>query len=481
MSNQIKFYLNHDLIELTDVGARETLLDFLRLEKALTGTKEGCGEGDCGACTVLVGRIFDGELEYKTVNACICLLPSLSSSHVVTVENLRFIDGSLHPVQKAMVQNHGSQCGFCTPGIVMSLYSSWLQSIEPTITNIEKSLQGNLCRCTGYGPIINAAKAINNYGLSEADELWQGRATMKSNLLDIKLKKESLGKIDNSKFIIPYSLKNFANLFLEYPSATIVAGATDVGLWITKDLSCISPLIFIANLEELRTIMEGDDYLEFGSCVTYSEAQPVFLKYFPEADDYLSRIAGEQIRNVGTLGGNIANGSPIGDLAPLFIALRGTMSLRKGEATRKVAIENFFLDYRVQDMKESEFIERIFIPRNESLLLFSYKISKRRDEDISTVSAVFSFEVLEKKIVNVRLVFGGMAATPKRATSAESTLEGRVFDFSIVKLAQLALETDFKPMSDMRASSAYRMQIAKNLIQKCQLEFEQNVKLQLSR
>ena len=481
MSNQIKFYLNHDLIELTDVGARETLLDFLRLEKALTGTKEGCGEGDCGACTVLVGRISDGELEYKTVNACICLLPSLSSSHVVTVENLRLIDGSLHPVQQAMVQNHGSQCGFCTPGIVMSLYSSWLQSIEPTITNIEKSLQGNLCRCTGYGPIINAAKAVNNYGLSEADELWQGRATMKSNLLDIKLKKESLGKIDNSKFIIPYSLKNFANLFLEYPSATIVAGATDVGLWITKDLSCISPLIFIGNLEELRTIMEGDDYLEFGSCVTYSEAQPVFLKYFPEADDYLSRIAGEQIRNVGTLGGNIANGSPIGDLAPLFIALHGTMSLRKGEATRKVAIENFFLDYRVQDMKESEFIERIFIPRNESLLLFSYKISKRRDEDISTVSAVFSFEVLEKKIVNVRLVFGGMAATPKRATSAESTLEGRVFDFSIVKLAQLALETDFKPMSDMRASSTYRMQIAKNLIQKCQLEFEQNVKLQLSR
>ncbi len=223
MSNQIKFYLNHELIELTDVGARDTLLDFLRLEKALTGTKEGCGEGDCGACTVLVGRISDGELEYKTVNACICLLPSLSSSHIVTVENLRFIDGSLHPVQKAMVQNHGSQCGFCTPGIVMSLYSAWLQSIEPTITNIEKSLQGNLCRCTGYGPIINAAKSINSYGLSEADELWQGRATMKSNLLDIKLKKVSLGKIDNSKFIIPYSLKNFANLFLEYPSATIVA------------------------------------------------------------------------------------------------------------------------------------------------------------------------------------------------------------------------------------------------------------------
>ena len=479
--NHIKFYLNHDLIELTDVGARDTLLDFLRLDKALTGTKEGCGEGDCGACTVLVGRISAGELKYRTVNACICLLPSLSSSHIVTVENLRFMDGSLHPVQQAMVQNHGSQCGFCTPGIVMSLYSSWLQSIEPTITNIEKSLQGNLCRCTGYGPIINAAKSINSYGLSRADKLWQGRAAMKRNLLDIKSKKESLGKIDNSKFIIPFSLKNFTDLLLEYPSATIVAGATDVGLWITKDLSPITPLIFIANLEELRTIVEGKDQLEFGSCVTYSEAQPIFLKHFPETDAYLSRIAGEQIRNVGTLGGNLGNGSPIGDLAPLFIALRGKMSLRKGDVTREVKIEDFFLDYRVQDIKESEFIEKIVIPRNESLRLFSYKISKRRDEDISTVSAIFSFQLLENKIVNVRLVFGGMAATPKRAVNAESTLEGRVFDFSIAKLAQLSLETDFKPMSDMRGSSTYRMQIAKNLIQKCQLEFEQNIKLQITR
>ena len=470
----IKFYLNHELIELSEVGARDTLLDFLRLDKSLTGTKEGCGEGDCGACTVLVGRIESDELKYKTVNACICLLPSLASSHIVTVENLRFMDGSLHPVQMAMVQSHGSQCGFCTPGIVMSLYSAWLQRTEPTLDNIEKSLQGNLCRCTGYGPIIKAAKSIGNYGLLQEDKLLQSRASMKNNLLDITSKQQtSVGKIINSKFIIPHSVKNFSDLFIEYPTATIVAGATDVGLWITKDLSVINPLIFIANLEELKKIVEEKEKIEFGSCVTYAEAQPTLLKYFPRVEEYLDRIAGEQIRNVGTIGGNIGNGSPIGDLAPLFIALRGTMILRKGELSREIAIENFFLDYRLQDIKTSEFIEKIHIPSNENLFLFPYKISKRRDEDISTVAGVFSFEVLENKIFNVRLVFGGMAATPKRASSAENILEGKVFDASIAKLAQLALENDFTPMSDMRATSDYRMQVAKNLILKCQVEYVQ--------
>ncbi len=469
--NAIKFYLNDELIELENIGARETLLDYLRLEHSLTGTKEGCGEGDCGACTVLVGRVETGELEYKTINACICLMPSLNASHVVTVESLRTLDGTLHPTQQSMVKNHGSQCGFCTPGIVMSLYGAWIKSVEPTNDNIERSLQGNLCRCTGYGPIIQAAKSINRFGLVRDDKLLQRKAMMKNNLIALKLNHHSIGINQNSKYIVPESLESFSELFLTCPEATIVAGATDVGLWITKDMSMINPIIFIGNLSELQNIHENKQIIDFGACVTYSKCEPVLSKYYPAVHDYFYRIAGEQIRNVGTIGGNIGNGSPIGDLAPLFIALRGTILLRKGDARREIAIEDYFINYGVQDLKPSEFIESIRIPLNQNLFLFTYKISKRRDEDISTVSAIFSFEVLENKLLNVRLVFGGMAPIPKRAKHAEESLNGKIFDSSIVKLAQLAIENDFQPISDMRASSHYRMQVAKNLIQKCQLEY----------
>ena len=479
-NNTIKFYLNDELIELENTGARDTLLDYLRLEQCLTGTKEGCGEGDCGACTVLVGRVNAGELEYKTVNSCLCFIPSLNASHVVTVESLRAFDGTLHPIQQSMVKSHGSQCGFCTPGIVMSLYGAWIKSVEPTNNNIERSLQGNLCRCTGYGPIIQAAKSINSYGSVRDDKLLNRKAMMKNNLMVLELKHHSIGMIQSSKYIVPESLESFSKLFLNYPEATIIAGATDVGLWITKNLSIINPIIFIGSLPELQKISHNENMIEFGACVTYSQCEPVLSKHYPAAYDYFYRIAGEQIRNVGTIGGNIGNGSPIGDLAPLFIGLHGTVILRKGNDKREIAIEDYFIDYGVQDIKQSEFIESIRIPFNQNLFLFAYKISKRRDEDISTVSAIFSFEVLDDKLFNVRLVFGGMAPIPKRAKYAEDTLNGKIFDSSIVKLAQLAIENDFEPITDMRASSTYRMQVAKNLIQKCQLEYQGKESIKLN-
>ncbi len=477
----IQFYLNDDLIELENVGARETLLDFLRVDRALVGSKEGCGEGDCGACTVMVGRVTAGGLEYKTINSCICLIPSLHATHVVTVESLRGLDGTLHPVQCAMVKSHASQCGFCTPGIVMSLYGAWLNSIKLTECNIEKTLQGNLCRCTGYGPIIEAAKSLGSHGILREDKLVRGNEAMKNNLLELGSDRAYLGGQTDSMFIIPDSLTNFSELFLKYSEATIVAGATDVGLWITKDLSSINPLIFIGELQELKKIEETTERIEIGACVTYSQCAPVLSKYLQGVDDYFSRIAGDQIRNVGTIGGNIGNGSPIGDLAPLFIGLRGTIILRKGNDRREIPVEDFFLDYNSQDLGAGEFIEKIHIPLNENLFFYSYKISKRRDEDISTISAIVSFEEFEGKLHNVRLVFGGMAPIPKRARNAEEVLNGKIFNSSVVKLIQLAIENDLAPISDLRASSKYRMQVAKNLIQKCQLEYMTGEQIKIKR
>lgn len=481
LDNTIKFYLNSNFIELENVGARDTLLEYLRLDRSLIGTKEGCGEGDCGACTVLIGRLELGELEYKVANSCICLMPSLNASHVVTIENLCLLDGTLHPIQQAMVDYHGSQCGFCTPGIVMALYGAWIKGVESTDSAIKQSLQGNLCRCTGYGPIIKAAKSVSKNVSNTQDKLVQGKEAMKNNLIDLIQKEALIGSQEGALFIVPKSVDELSEVYLKYSEATIVSGGTDVGLWITKHLSMINPVIFIGNLQELRKIAIVNERIELGSCVTYSEFELIFLKYFSAAKEFLSRIAGEQIRNVGTIGGNIGNASPIGDLAPLFIGLRGTMLLRKGKFRREILIENFFIDYAQQDIDKSEFIEKICIPLNENLYCFPYKVSKRRDEDISTVSAVFSFKVVAGKLFNVRIAFGGMAQTPRRARSAENALSGKKFDISVVKLAQLAIENDFRPISDMRASSKYRMQVAKNLIKKCYVEYTAGEKSKSSR
>ena len=460
---------------MEEVGANDTLLNLLRVECRLSGTKEGCAEGDCGACTVLIGKVKAGCLEYNAVNSCICLLPSLQASHVVTIEFLQKVDGKLHPVQQAMIDYNGSQCGFCTPGIVMAVYAYWLKSSEMDAHDIEKMLQGNLCRCTGYGPIINAVKSIKDYGYVENDYLVRNLENMKSNLLALTEKKVKLGSKMQDQFIRPYSLNNFADLLKQNSEATIVAGATDVGLWITKDLRRLTPLIFIDHLEEIQQIEENENKIELGAGVTYTRLETALCNHYPKLNSYLSRIAGEQIRNVGTVGGNIANGSPIGDLAPLFIALGARLFLRKGKKSRKIDLEKFFIEYGVQDIAKTELIEKIVLLKNPALQLFPYKVSKRRDEDISTIAAVFSFELSEGILRDVRLAFGGMAGIPKRASTAEAVLEGRVFDKNIVKLARLALEEDFDPISDMRASSGYRMTVAKNLLSKCYLEFNGRV------
>jgi len=470
--DHIRFILNGEDVSLRDVRPDETLLDFLRLRRSLRGTKEGCAEGDCGACTVLVGRLSGGELVYESVNACIRFLGSLDGCHVVTVEHLKRADGSLHPVQQAMVDFHGSQCGFCTPGFVMSLYGLWMREPAPSDARIEKALQGNLCRCTGYEAIIRAARAVSTYGTAENDPLAVERAAVASRLAAMKDGERVEVGTGNCRFAIPASVDDLADLLEEAPKATVVAGSTDVGLWVTKFMREIEPVVFIGGLDGLRGISEADGAIIIGGGVSYTEAFGVLAGRIPALGWLIDRIGGEQVRNMGTIGGNIANGSPIGDTPPPLIALGATLTLRKGKVRRAVALEDFFIDYGKQDCAPGEFVEAVHIPAPKPDAHFAvYKITKRRDEDIT--AALGAFHLLldgEGRVEAARIAYGGMAATPKRARAVEAALLGKPWTFSTVEDALPAYEADFQPISDMRASAGYRMLAAKNLLRRFFIE-----------
>ncbi|GHF02980.1 xanthine dehydrogenase small subunit [Aliiroseovarius zhejiangensis] len=469
--SEIRFVLNDRDVTLTCVGASDTLLDFLRIDRRLTGTKEGCAEGDCGACTVLVGRLQDGVLRYEPVNACIRLMASLDGCHVVTVEYLSGPKGKLHPVQQAMVEHHGSQCGFCTPGFVMSLYALWMGNPDPTETEIEVALQGNLCRCTGYEPIVKAAKAVSTHGSPADDALTLERAAMTDRLTKIHDGNRVVVSNGDSQCTLPASVDDLADVLLETPGATIVAGATDVGLWVTKFLRDISPVVFLSHLDELRHLEVTKDTIRVGAGVSYADSRDTIAADYPHLAAFWDRIAGWQIRSMGTIGGNIANGSPIGDTPPVLIALGATITLRKGSARRALPIEDFFIDYGKQDRAESEFVESISVPRPAAGTIHAaYKISKRRDEDISSVCAAFSVKVENHRITEARIAFGGMAATPKRASNAEAALVGAPWSEASLVAAAEKLSSDFSPLSDWRASSEYRLQVSRNLFRKFWLD-----------
>ncbi|WP_299850236.1 xanthine dehydrogenase small subunit [uncultured Roseovarius sp.] len=471
--HEIRFVLNDTEKSVANVSASQTLLDYLRLDQRLTGTKEGCAEGDCGACTILVGRLHDGVLKYEAVNACIRFLASLDGCHIVTVEHLVGPEGRLHPVQQAMVEHHGSQCGFCTPGFVMSLYALWMEISDPSEREIETALQGNLCRCTGYEPIIRAAQAVSQHGTPASDHLNRERSHNTSMLKALRDGSRVVTGPKDNRAILPANADDFAALLVEHPDATIVAGATDVGLWVTKFLRPISPAIFIGHLDDLKTTKIGETHMIIGAGVTYSEFGPLVAKHFPFLSDYWNRIAGWQVRNMGTIGGNIANGSPIGDTPPVLIALGAEVTLRRGSDRRTLLLEDFFVDYGKQDRAAGEFVESIRIPLPHSGQLdAAYKISKRRDEDISSVAVGISVKVEGDRISEARVVFGGMAATPKRAASAEAALVGQPWSEATFDTAAEALPRDFAPLSDWRASSNYRMRAAQNLLRRFFLEHD---------
>ncbi|MCP1199775.1 xanthine dehydrogenase small subunit [Notoacmeibacter sp. MSK16QG-6] len=496
----LRFILNDRPIHLDRTAASDTLLDFLRIDKRLTGTKEGCAEGDCGACTVLLGRPdADDELRYESANACIVLMGMIDGCHVVTVEHLSPRGGPLHPIQQAMVDEHGSQCGFCTPGFVMSLYALWMRKPDPDRLEIERALQGNLCRCTGYAPIIRAAMAVtalpaeDDPVLSERERItgilqsWNDGSRLELTAPPRDNGSEELGSAAvepsdvpyegdvsntdnalNNRILRPASVDDLAQLLEENPDARIVAGATDVGLWVTKFMREIGPLIPVGHLTQLKKIEEVDGTLRIGAGASYTDALTELAGRIPAFAPLLWRIGGNQIRNMGTIGGNIANGSPIGDMPPPLIALGAILHLRKGSEQRKLPLAEFFIDYGKQDRREGEFVEAVSVPlpSPEAHIAF-HKVSKRRDEDITACLGAFHLKLAENgTIETLRIAYGGMAGVPKRAKTVEKALTGKPWSSASVDAALAAFEEDFEPLSDMRASAEYRMMVAKNLLRR---------------
>jgi xanthine dehydrogenase small subunit len=467
----LKFWLNDQPIELDRLPATQTLLDYLRLTQVLRGTKEGCAEGDCGACTVLVGRLEGDQLKYESVNACIRFVGSLDGCHVVTIEHLKGKNGALHPIQQAMVTHHGSQCGFCTPGFVMSLYAMWMSELEPDVATIERYLQGNLCRCTGYEPIIKAALDICEHGKLHEDYLIAEQDQIVQNLSALQNDQMLAIESEAEKLFAPATLDQFASIYARNPEATIVAGATDVGLWVTKFMRDISPVIFTSRLKDFRKIEVSDTAITVDGGASYTDMLAVIDEHLPQLSQFWRRIGGEQVRNMGTVGGNIANGSPIGDTPPPLIALGATITLRKGDERRTLELEKYFITYGKQDRVAGEIVEQIHIPLPDEDQLFAcYKISKRRDEDISALCGAFSAKIDDGRISDIRIAFGGMAGTPKRASHVEAALKGAPWSERSIADAKQLFEQDFEPLSDWRASATYRMAAAQNLLERFYLE-----------
>jgi xanthine dehydrogenase small subunit len=464
VAESIQFILNGRLREVSNLPPSTTLLQYLRLQERLTGTKEGCAEGDCGACTVAIGRLENGKVQYQSINACIAFLPTLDGREVVTVEHLTSKTGKLNPVQDAMVKCHGSQCGFCTPGFVMALSTLMHNTKNANDEEIQDAIAGNLCRCTGYRPILDAARLANQAQERELPSDAQALADMQRNAMFSY-------EHAHGKFFAPVTIEEVAIVLAAYPGATLLAGGTDVGLWVTKFHQELPVLVYTGNVDALRQIKAAGDGLEIGAAATYTESFDALAAYDPSMEDLLRRFASVHIRNAGTIGGNIANGSPIGDGPPPLIALKAKLVLRSHGATRTLNLEDFFLAYQKQDRRPGEFVEKVLVPPKPSSVLFrTYKISKRFDQDISVVCGAFALDVRGGKIAEARIVYGGMAGTPKRAAHAEAALAGQIWNETSLRNAIAALDKDYTPMTDMRASAKYRGDVAKNLLRRFHIE-----------
>jgi xanthine dehydrogenase small subunit len=475
-SQPIRFYHRGRLHEVQGASPTRSVLDWLREDARCTGTKEGCNEGDCGACTVVVGELAEpGDpkavrgLKLSTVNACIQFLPTLHGKALFTVEDLKVINGgALHPVQQAMVECHGSQCGFCTPGFVMSMWSAWeraqAQGARPGRQALADELAGNLCRCTGYRPILDAAQRMFDLAGAALDT-----APVIAALHSVPRTSGHVYESAGRRCHAPVSLAELAALREAHPNAVLLAGSTDIGLWVNKQFKDTGDLIYIGKVEALAKIEDRGDELWIGAGASLEDAWGALAQRHPSLTDMWLRFASPPIRNAGTMGGNVANGSPIGDSAPVLMALDAQLELRRGERVRRLPLDQFYTGYMQNRLEPGEFVQAIAVPRG-ARELHAYKISKRFDSDISAVSAGFAIELDADTVALVRLAFGGMAATVQRAAQAEAALAGRPWTQASVDAAKSALALDFKPLSDMRASAAYRLQVAQNLLQRLWLE-----------
>jgi xanthine dehydrogenase small subunit len=469
MRHAIQFLRRGRPVRLEHAAPTLMLLDYLRLVEGVTGTKEGCAEGDCGACTVVLRCVIGKEQVYRPVNACIMLAGQADGFEIITVEDLAD-RGKLHPVQRALVEHHGSQCGFCTPGFVMALFALFHsprgRRLDRSIVN--DAIAGNLCRCTGYRPIIDAALSV----CTDFDP----DAYAKQDALGVPMERDDQGDLlvgtAQRFFAAPASVSSLAALYGEHPDAVLLAGATDVGLWITKQLRELPKIIWLGRVRGLGEIEDADSWVRFGATVSHEAARPHLAAIDPDLGELMRRFASVQIRTVATIGGNIANGSPIADTPPALIALGSTLTLQAGTVIRALPLEDFFIAYGKQDRRAGEFVRAVTVPKLGPGEHFRcYKISKRFDQDISTVMGAFKLTLAGSQVEAARIAFGGMAATPKRALRTEAALRGAALkDPSTWEDAIAQLDADFSPISDLRASARYRRQVAQGLLRKALIE-----------